>query len=116
MSDRSGRNTQATDEGVTVLLGPALELVEIFLVEMEHGAAVRARDDVDAVAAGLTPGDDGAEGEAIALTKVGDDLHRAGAKGLDAFFGNTNKIAHGFLREDVLGRFHVRRVVAESLW
>ncbi len=101
---------------VTVLIGPALELVEIFLVEMEDGAAVRAGNDVDAIAAGLAPGNDGAECEAIAFAQMGDDLHGAGAEGLDAFFGNTNKIAHGFLREDVLNRFHVRRVVAEPLW
>jgi hypothetical protein len=91
---------EAADEGIAVLLGPAFELAEVVLVQVEDGAAVRAGDGVDAVATGFAPADNGAEGETVALAEVRDDLGGAWAELLDAGFGYTNEIAHSVLRED----------------
>src|SRR5690606_280086 len=85
-----GHFTDATDKGVTMGIGPALERAKVVFVKLVFGPAIGTGDEVDTVAPCLTPAHDGAECEAITLAQVADHFHGLWAHGGYAGLGNSD--------------------------
>lgn len=84
----------ATHESIAVLIGPALEGIEILIVQLECGAATWAGNHMNAISASFAPTQNGSVCLALPFAKMRKNLRGAIAHFGDSCFIYSYKICH----------------------